>query len=215
MLCIVSAQFQTARLGSSGSSVCWRMCQRRWGMFQQRQRETPTTNMVCPPPLPPSMYVPCVCQFQKKGRPGHFHSCFLVTFCWSYLWHTQTIPLRSRFKAKTKWVSQAQFVKKNGALNLLQKNIQNLAVKFTVAVRSASPDSSCYETPPPRVAWGIIGQRYIYSYQNTLWYLPPIVLPKKWKKSSDSLLSVKGRTWPTLRPTWPNQPPDSAFSHQS
>ena len=80
MLCIVStAHFQTARLGSSGSSVCWRMCQRRWGMFQQRQRETPTTNMVCPPLLPPSIYVSCVCQFQKKGRPGHFHSCFLVT----------------------------------------------------------------------------------------------------------------------------------------
>ena len=166
MLCIVStAQFQTARLGSSGSSVCWRMCQRRWGMFQQRQRETPTTNMVCPPLFPPSMYVSCVCQFQKKGCRDIFILAFLSQICWSYLWHTQTIPLRSRFKAKTKWVSQAQFVKKNGALNLLQKNIQNLAVNFTVAVRSASPDSSCYETPPPRVAWGIKGQRYIYSCQ--------------------------------------------------
>ena len=123
MLCIVStAHFQTARLGSSGSSVCWRMCQRRWGMFQQRQRETPTTNMVCPPLLPPSMYVSCVCQFQKKGCRDIFILAFLSQICWSYLWHTQTIPLRSRFKAKTKWVSQAQFVKKNGALNLLQKN---------------------------------------------------------------------------------------------
>ena len=133
----------------------------------------------------------CMCpafvSSRRKAAQDIFILAFLSQICWSYLWHTQTIPLRSRFKAKTKWVSQAQFVKKNGALNLLQKNIQNLAVNFTVAVRSASPDSSCYETPPPRVAWGIKGQRYIYSYQKTLGYLSPIVLPKKSKKSSDSL----------------------------
>ena len=125
----------------------------------------------------------CMCpafvSSRRKAGRDIFILAFLSQICWSYLWHTQTIPLRSRFKAKTKWVSQAQFVKKNGALNLLQKNIRNLAVKFTVAVRSASPDSSCYETPPPRVAWGIKGQRYIYSCQQEYTWIPLTYCPTK------------------------------------
>ena len=153
MLCIVStAHLQTARLGSSGSSVCWRMWQRRWGMFQQRQRETPTTNMVCPPLLPPSMYVSCVCQFQKKGCPGHFHSCFLVTDLLILSLAHPDYSFEVKIQSQDQMGLPSSVYQKEWCVNFITKNIQNLAVKFTVAVRSASPDSSCYETPPPRVA---------------------------------------------------------------
>ena len=110
----------------------------------------------------------CICpafvSSRRKAARDIFILAFLSQICWSYLWHTQTIPLRSRFKAKTKWVSQAQFVKKNGALNLLQKNPE-----------SGSDIHSGGKICLPRfiLLWNSSSARCLRNHRSTVYLLVP------------------------------------------